>query len=100
MPRPRPLIALAALLFVALGLEVVPAVGREAPQISLPGREAQQPEGPIVREAVHHDTSLPLRDLTPIPTPEGARNEAMRPLPRPVPGPGGEVPDPALQTGG
>ena len=93
MPRPRPVIAFAAALFVALGLEVVPSAA---------GGDLGQPlaDAPIVREAVHHDTSLPLRDLTPVPMPEGARNEAMRPLPRPVPGPGGEVPDPALQTGG
>jgi uncharacterized repeat protein (TIGR01451 family) len=92
MPKPRPVIAFAVLLFVALGLEAVPASGGDSAQ--------PVADGPIVREAVHHDTSLPLRDLIPVSMPEGARNEAMRPLPRPVPGPGGEVPDPALQTGG
>jgi uncharacterized repeat protein (TIGR01451 family) len=93
MLRPRLFPTLAALLVLSVGLELAPAVPGAAQEPPVPGQ-------PIVREAVHHDTSLPLRDLSPVPMPEGARNEAMRPLPRPVPGPGGEVPDPALQTGG
>jgi uncharacterized repeat protein (TIGR01451 family) len=88
MARPRPFIAFAALLVFALGLELAPAA---------PGA-AQVPNGPgpIVREAVAHDTSPPLRDLEPVSLPQEATNVPSLPFPDPPEVP--EVLDPALQT--
>src|SRR5919106_2754658 len=86
MPRSRLLIASATLLIVSLGLEIVPAATAQVP----PG------PGPIVREAVAHDTSPPLRDLEPAPLPQDATNVPSLPFPDPPDVP--EVLDPALQT--
>jgi uncharacterized repeat protein (TIGR01451 family) len=88
MSRSRLLIASATLLAISIGLETVPAAG----QIPPPGGGV-----PIVRAAVAHDTSPPLRDIQPVPFPEGATNVPALALPgadeEPL-----EAPDPALQT--
>jgi uncharacterized repeat protein (TIGR01451 family) len=90
MPRPRPFVVFAAFLFVSLALEVVPAAARKTTEVFQP-----PPGQPIVREAVAHDTSPPLRDIAPVPMPEDAQAQPALDLPfAEVP----EVPDPVLQT--